>query len=270
MKTAVILDLETLKNENAILTVKLTQRDEQIAHLQEQLDWFKRQIFGSKSEKFVNNLDEHQLVIPGLETLEVISQEEQQTVPSHKRRKPNRNGQDAIQLPPDLPGETTILDLPEEDRACKETGVPLVKIGQEVTHRLAHKPGNYFIKEIIRPKYALPGKEEAGIFIHELPSSILPKCRADESLLAQIVTKKFADHSPLYRVSEEMGRENIGLSRKLLSQWVFRLGQVLMPLYERMTQNILQSNCIYIDETPVNILDKEKCKKGYMWTLVGG
>lgn len=205
MKTALISDLESLQNANAILTIKLTQRDEQIAHLQEQLDWFKRQIFGSKSERFAKNLDEHQLTIPGLETLEVIPQEEQQTVPSHKRRKPNRNGQDAIQIPPDLPVETTIIDLPETDKVCKETGVPLVKIGEEVTHKLSHKPGSYFIRETIRPKYALPGKEEAGIIIGELPSHILPKCRADESLLAQITTKKFADHSPLYRISEEMG-----------------------------------------------------------------
>lgn len=37
-----------------------------------------------------------------------------------------------------------------------------------------------------------------------------------------------------------------------------------------MLEKILQSNCVYIDESPVNILDKKKCKKGYMWTLVGG
>lgn len=72
-----------------------------------------------------------------------------------------------------------------------------MKIGEEVTHKLVHKPGSYFIREIIRLKYANPQREEAGIFIAELPDTILPKCRADESLLAEIVTKKFADHLPL-------------------------------------------------------------------------
>ena len=78
----------------------------------------------------------------------------------------------------------------------------LVQIGVEISHKLAHKPGSYYIKEIIRPKYAHPKKEENGILTADLPDSLLPKCRADESLLAEIITKKFADHLPLYRIAE--------------------------------------------------------------------
>lgn len=270
MKIETIATKETLENQITFLTLELNKRDEQITSLQEQLDWFKRQIFGKKSERIVKNLNEAQLMISGCEALEITPQEELQTVPAHQRRKPNRNGQDAITLPPDLPVETTVLDLPEEEKVCQETGVALVKIGEEVTRRLAHKTGSYFIKEIIRPKYAIPGNEEAGILIHELPSFILPKCRVDESVLAEIVTKKFADHLPLYRIAEIMGREGIGISRKLLSQWVIRLGLLLVPLYEVMLHKILKSNSIYIDESPVNILEKKKCRKGYMWTIVGG
>jgi hypothetical protein len=33
-----------------------------------------------------------------------------------------------------------VLDLKEEDKICKKTGKPLVKIGEEVTRRLAHTP----------------------------------------------------------------------------------------------------------------------------------
>jgi len=225
MKIETIAIKENPGNQVAILILELNKRDEQIATLQEQLNWFKRQLFGTKSERIVNNLNEAQLSIPGCDNLEVTPQKELQTVPAHQRRKPNRNGQDAIDLPPDLPVETTVLDLPEKEKVCKETGVALVKIGEEVTRRLAHKTGSYFIKEIIRPKYAIPKNEEAGILIHELPSFILPKCRLDESVLAEIVTKKFADHLPLYRIAEIMGRDGIGISRKLLSQWVLRLGR---------------------------------------------
>ncbi|HNA62775.1 MAG TPA: hypothetical protein PKW79_06840, partial [Rhabdochlamydiaceae bacterium] len=35
-----------------------------------------------------------------------------------------------------------------------ETGLPLQKIGEEVSHKLAHRPGSYFLKRIIRPKKA--------------------------------------------------------------------------------------------------------------------
>ncbi|MGZ3798297.1 MAG: IS66 family transposase [Pseudobdellovibrionaceae bacterium] len=103
---------------------------------------------------------------------------------------------------------------------CQETGEPLIQIGVEVSHKLAHEPGSYYIKEIICPKYAHPQKEENGILTAEMPDSLLPRCRADESFLAEIITKKFSDHLPLYRIAEILSRDGIKISRKLLSQWI--------------------------------------------------
>ncbi len=46
--------------------------------------------------------------------------------------------------------KTTLIDIPEEENICKETGTSLIKTGKEVTHKLAHTLGSYFIKEFIR------------------------------------------------------------------------------------------------------------------------
>ncbi|MCE5318683.1 MAG: IS66 family transposase [Parachlamydia sp.] len=46
--------------------------------------------------------------------------------------------------------------------------------------------------------------------IIDLPDTLQPKCRADDSLLAQIITQKFAKHLPLYRIQESMEGEGIG------------------------------------------------------------
>ena len=138
--------------ENKVVT--LTQENEfyktEIASLKEQLNWFQRQIFGNKSERTVSGINQDQLTFDGFENLQDLSQEQKTKVPSHARCKPNRNGQDKIVLPPDLPVETIILDIPEDQKTCKETGQSLVKIGEDVSHKLAHKPGSYYIKEIIR------------------------------------------------------------------------------------------------------------------------
>ena len=48
---------------------------------------------------------------------------------------------------------------------CKKTGEALVEISVEITHKLAHRPGSYFIKEIICHKYVRPTQEEFGIAI---------------------------------------------------------------------------------------------------------
>lgn len=248
---------------------KIIHLDQHIQHLEEQLAWFKRQIFGKRSERVLSDLSDQQLEFDGFENI-AASNEKQKTVATHNRRKPNRNGQDKITLPSDLPVKTIIIDIPEEEKICQETGQPLLQIGVETSHKLAHEPGSYYIKEIIRPKYVNPKREEAGVMTAELPESLLSKCRADESLLAEIITKKFADHLPLYRIAESMGREGIKISRKLLSQWVVKCGMALKPLYDEMLRRILSSQNIFIDESPVKLLEPVKCKQAYMWVVVGG
>jgi len=274
MNTPKNVELESCNKEFFLTEIaardeKIVQLDQQVQYLEEQLAWLKRQIFGKRSERVVSNLNNQQLLFDGFET-PLQKEEETKLVTAHERKKPNRNGQDKITLPDDLPVETTVLDIPDEQKVCQETGTPLVQIGVEVTHKLAHKPGSYYIKEIIRPKYAHPEKEENGILAASLPEALLPKCRADESLLAEILTQKFADHLPLYRIAEGMAREGIKISRKLLSQWVVKCGMALRPLYNEMLDRILGSQNIYIDETPVKLLEKEKCKQAYMWIVVGG
>lgn len=243
----------------------------QIGYLQEQLEWFKRQIFGQRAEKFVDPTNNHQLQFEGFDKLVAVSPDEKKTVSAHERTKRKPTGKDKITLPGDLPIERQVLDIPETAKVCPETGKPLVKIGEEVTSKLAHKPGSYFIKQIVRPKYALP-QESGGVLTADLPESLLTRCQADESLLADILVKKFGDHLPLYRQSEIMSREGIYISRQILSQWVLRTGSALKPLYDEMRAQIIKSENVFYDETPIDMLDpgKGKTHQAYMWVLAGG
>lgn len=242
------------------------------AHLEEENAWLKRQIFGKRSEKVVKNLNESQLLFDGFEGAENATPAKKQPVPAHERTKPRRDGKDKITLSPDLPVERHVIDIPEEEKVCPETGKPLVKIGEEVTLKLAHKPGSYFIKEIVRPKYALPQESIGGIKVACLPEGLLIRCQADESFLADILTKKFADHLPLYRQQEILAREGIKVSRQTMSLWVTRAGLALEPIYDEILRRILESGNVFIDETPIDMLDpgKGKTHQAYMWVICGG
>jgi transposase len=262
------LTIENLQEENNNYRKENTYLKEQIKYLTEQLEWFKRQIFGQRAEKFIDKNAE-QLLLQGIED---IPQDEPQkeTIATHQRIKPKRNGQDKITLPEDLPIERQVIDIPENEKICSETGQTLVKIGEEVTQKIAHKPGSYYLKEIIRPKYALPSED--GIRTAPLPESLLNRCQADDSFLADILVKKFADHLPLYRQVEMLARQGISISRQILCQWVTRCGKALKPLYDEMAQQVLNSRNVFIDETPIDMLDpgKGKTQQAYMWTMVGG
>jgi transposase len=260
---------ESTLEENELLRLENKKLGEEITHLKEQLNWFRNQIFGQRSEKIIDNEDNKQLLLFPFE--EPVNPVSGKLIPAHTRNK-SKKGSHKISFPEDLPVVQVVLDLKEEEKICSQTGLPLVRIGEEVTQKLAFKAGSYFIKEIIRPKYAAPKGAEEAIFIAPTLESLLDRCKADESFLADILVKKFADHLPLYRQSEILSRENIYISRQILSQWVVKCGLALKPIFEKMTELILDSNNVFIDEVPVDMLKpgNGKAHQAYMWVMVGG
>lgn len=258
MITAEAATIELLQEENALL--------------KKQIEWFKRQLFGQKSEKTVSFQNENQMEFEGLDT-PTPAKKPKKKVEAHEREAASsQKGQDKIALPTDLPKEIAFIDIPESQKTCPVTGKQLVKIGEEITTKLAYKPGSYFIKEIIRPKYALPQGGEEGILTAPLPESLLNRCMADDSFLADILVKKYNDHLPLYRISEILRRNEIQIPRQILSQWVVRAGHALEPLYDEMTKQITLSGNVFIDESPVKMLDpgRGKTHTAFMWVLCGG
>jgi transposase len=261
----IIYPMSTMENvlkENASLKAL-------VADLQEQLSWFKKQVFGAKSEKLVDD-ESDQLKFPGMEILKPEEQERVE-IKGHIRKK-RAQEKSKIEFPDDLPKKQIFLDLPEDQKVCPLTGEPLKKIGEEISQKLAYNPGAYFIKEYIRPKYASPSRPEIGVMVKEMPGSIFSKGRVDESLLSHIITMKFADHLPLYRIQEILERDQVKISRQLLSHWVLTIGENLIPLYDLMEKRILENNSIFVDETPINVLvkGKKKAHEGYMWVYKGG
>lgn len=250
--------VESLENEKFILQSHLLQANAQ-------LEWLKRQLFGKRSEKVISKEDQEQLRLEGFE-IEETSKEKETPVKGHTRKK-SPKGKEAITLPDDLPIEKEVHDLPEEEKLCPDTKKPLEKIGEEITSKLAYKPGSYYIKQIIRPKYATP---KGTIQTAPLPESLLDRCRADESLLAHVIISKYCDHLPLYRQSEILRRGDIHISRQTLCKWVMRCGKALKPLYQELQKQIRKSQNLFIDETPIALQAPKKTKQAYMWVTVGG
>ena len=254
-----------LESKNSLLQSQLLATNANLVQTKAQLEWLKRQLFGKRSEKIINEKDQEQLLLEGFEVKET-SKEKETDVKKHTRKK-SKKGKDRITLPDDLPIEKEVHDIPEKEKICPETKKPLEKIGEETTSKLAYKPGSYYIKQIIRPKYATP---KGSIQTAPLPESLLERCQADESLLAHIIISKYCDHLPLYRQSEILKRGDIHISRQTLCKWIMRCGKALKPLYDELQKQILKSQTLFIDETPVALQAPKKVKQAYMWVTVGG
>lgn len=174
-------------------------------------------------------------------------------------------------LPPELPRIERIHDLPEHDRVCV-CGCTLNHIGDDISEQLDIIPATVQVIRHVRKKYACKGCE-TGVKTAPRPAVLLPKAIASASTMAYVITSKYADGLPLYRLSDILKRYNIHLPRQTLSESVLTTATKIEPLIECMRAQLLASDLIYMDETPVQVLnepDKTPQSRSYMWVQKGG
>jgi transposase len=94
--------------------------------------------------------------------------------------------------------------------------------------------------------------------------------RAGARLLAHIVASKYDDHLPPYRRAEIYAREGVDLGTSTLSGWVGATTAALAPLTEALAADVIASQTLYGDDTPVPVLapGSGRTKTGRMWTYV--
>lgn len=232
-------------------------------NLRHELDQLKRLVFGSRHERFVPSTSPEQLAL-GLEapsSSQTISPAPVQTIEYTRVRKASTEKVNTgrMKLPSDLPREEVLLQ-PDRDVSG------LTMIGQEITEELERIPGKLFVRQYIRPKYALPNGE--GVVIADLPARPIDKGIPGPGLLAQIVIDKYTDHLPIYRQQQRFEREGIKLPSSTLTDWIAATCALLDPLYEALKREVLSSDYLQADETPIKVLDKSKkgtTHRGYHW-----
>lgn len=139
-------------------------------------------------------------------------------------------------------------------------------MGEEITEVLEYQPGELFVKQYKRIKYAKP--DNTGVIIGEFPSRPIEKAMAGEGLLAQIVIDKYVDRLPLHRQMQRFERAGVKLAYSTLTDWVSGTCNLIMPLFEALKAEVLQSGYLHADGTPIKVIDKDKkgeTHRGFYW-----
>ena len=148
---------------------------------------------------------------------------------------------------------------------CGQCGSPLTKIRDAITEQLDVEPAKFFVHRHIRPQYACRTCET--VTAAAVSPALIDGGLAAPGLLAWVVTSKYLDHLPLYRLEHIAERSGVNLSRSTLADWVGQVGVALQPLVDRLTWTLLQGDTLLADETPVPQLDpgSGKTRKAYLW-----
>jgi len=143
----------------------------------------------------------------------------------------------------------------------------------KVKEELQFIPAQLKVLEIWQEKAVFERDGEEVILAANRPVHPLGKCIATPSLLGYIITSKYADGLPLYRLEQMFKRLGQEVSRTSMAHWIIRLDEVFQPLMNLLREE--QNNATYLqaDETRIQVL-KEEGKTAqsdkWMWVTRGG
>jgi transposase len=245
------------------------------AELKRQLDWFKRQLFGRKSERFAPEPDAQQMHLGQVlgEDLAVPPERPRagSKVATHTRRKPRSDlADDAASVSffdeSKVPVETIVVANPETQGLSPEQ---YEVIGEKTSLRLAQRPGSYVVLKYVRP--VIKRRDTQTLHCPPAPAGVIEGSRADVSFIAGVIVDKFCWHLPLYRQHQRLSDAGFNLSRPWLTQLVQQGVGLLEPIYEALMDSVLASRVKAMDETPIKAgrAGPGKMKGTYFWPIYG-
>jgi transposase len=267
-------ELQALQKENEQLKSERTHYCERVVLLEEELRWMKAQYFGTSSQKTdaaAVNLDQAMLfneaeVLAAIEAAEQAERQRTTKIDAHERQ--HTGGRKAI--PKHFPRIEVEHDLPEAQKICTKCPVPhpLTRIGQETRECYRFQPPKISVELHIRWTYVCEQRHE-DVITAANPPTLLPKTMASPSLLAHLVTAKFDDGIPLYRVSRQLERSGMDLSPGTAGTWVNKIGgDKVIPLIELMREAIFIPALMHMDESYLQVLKSEKAPTSTHYMVV--
>ncbi len=271
-----ILAPDTLPNDPELLKQMLLeamdkrQSDQHtIQVLQEQVTLLRQRLFGRKSEQSVDPQSPQLAMFNEAESLAVDTPAEadEETVAPE----PAKNRGKRKPLPAELPRVEIVHELPEHELTC-DCGCRKQAIGEETSEQLEIIPMQIRVIRHIRKVYACKGCESAPITADK-PAQLIEKSMASPSVLAMLLTTKYADGLPLHRFEKVLKRHGVEIPRQTLARWVMQCGDHLQPLVNLMRDRLLDSPVIHCDETRLKVLkepDRDPGSQSWMWVQTGG
>ena len=269
--------IATLQAENAKISATLRAHDQLIQTLRLRIAKLKKQVFGQSSEKIEREIDQLELA---LEDLLIAAAESETAVPEGALEtgtvEPDADTADRPSRRRPRVSDTTPRERQELDpgSCCPDCGGDLRLVGEDVSEMLDLIAAQLKVVQIARPKKSCRRCER--MVQVPAPSRPIPGSMAGAGLLAHILVSKFDDHLPLYRQQEIFARMGADIPDSTLVDWCGRAMKVLAPLIKRIEADVIASDLLHADDTPIRVLDRSQrdkglgkgVKKGRIWAYV--
>jgi transposase len=250
------------------------QLRQEVEALKHQLEWFKRQVFGQKSERRIIEAASGQMSLG-----QAINVPQSATAPAPPQRRVAAHTRSLASKKPDT-GDEGALFFDESRVPVEVIEVPAPEaqgllpeqyeiICYKDSYRLAQRPGSYVVLKYRREVIKL--RESATIACAPAPVGVIEGSRADVSFVAGMLIDKFAYHLPFYRQHQRAADEGIRVSRPWFTQIARQGVELVEPIYDAQLASIRASRIKAMDETPIKAgrAGPGKMKGAYFWPVYG-
>jgi transposase len=260
------------------LQAELLRAQVEIQRMHLELERYKKLYYGPRADRLQSDQDVAQMLLRFAEDQDQKPVNKDDLPPASEpedelRRVKRRKGRRNLANFENLPVRTHVYELSEAERACPCCGETRKEIGAEESWQVEYLPGHFERIQHVRKKFACMGCESNGdnpaIHVAEKPEAVIEKGLAGPGLLAYIVTSKFSDYLPLYRLEDIFTRQGFEISRATQSVWCGDVADLVEPLYQLMADRVRSSHVVATDDTIMPMQSKDKAANARMWVYVG-
>lgn len=126
-------------------------------------------------------------------------------------------------------------------------------MGADVRNSINIIPPTLVLVRHIRTKYTCRHCQseeiKTPVVTASMPTTAFPNSLASPSTVAHIMTQKFVEGSPLYRLEQSFAGLGFSLSRQTLANWMLVGADWLQKLTDRMKAHLLKRDIAHADET---------------------
>lgn len=264
----------TIKTLNHTIARQQSEND----NLKAELAWFRQKLFGSSSERrmeeVAGQLNLFETLLEEENPVELIEPEVVELPKKPRKKKPTLDKQFE-----GIPTRQVITDtLSDEDKICPLCGSEMLAIGTEVIRsEIVYIPPKLERIEYIATTYACPkckDTEEPQFIKDNGTPALISGSYVSESLLAYILYRKYGLYIPLYRQEQDFLQQSAHIGRASMAHWIISASlNYIQPMYDYFHRELLKRRFLMMDETPIQVLKEEGRRaqsKSYFWLVRTG
>jgi len=257
---------------------QIEEQAARIDRLNRDLAAVKRQLFGSRRERFVasngeGETEENVAIEQHMSATKPLADQWGAGISASTSRRTSRGRQKRV-IDASIPREKVLHPLDEGNVPPELWNDPRAKrffrfVREEVELQEARVRVLEHYEEVIVLDDEATG--ESRMLAASAPEPLIDRCYVGVALLAYLVASRFADHIPYYREEDILARVGFSIHRATQWRWMRALAEIVLPLVELIRQRVMQSWVQGIDETPCPILCPElgRTRSSYLYAQYG-